>query len=78
MFFDFLPWESSLWLGETHVWLGETHVWLGETHVCLGETHVCLGETIPVLYPYFSLLVFFQPFFMCLAYVFFQTPLCPL
>ena len=65
-------------LGETHVCLGETHVCLGETHVCLGETHVCLGETIPVLYPYFSLPVFFPTLFFsgsCLC--FFKIPFFP-
>ena len=91
VFFDFLPWEvwlgethvclgeTHVCLGETHVCLGETHVCLGETHVCLGETHVCLGETIPVLYPYFSLPVFFPTlFFLGLAYVFSKSPFPPI
>ena len=52
-----------------------SHVCLGETHVCLGETHVCLGETIPVLYPYFSLLVFFSTLFFGSCLCFFKIPL---
>ena len=77
VFFDFLPRE--VWLGGTHVCLGETHVCLGETHVCLWETHVCLWGTILVLYPFFSLPVFFSTlFFLGLAYVLSKSPFSPL